>query len=142
MSSPIAKKNKGFFDKALISFHKKASHSKRVDTLSTLFAELIQSLNPENKNIRLLDIGCGDMSIARSLAAKYDKLQYTCIDIYPNDEHWKNYLEFDGKNIPFDHKEFDVALLSDVLHHDSDNIKHLLMEANRVSNYIIIKESL
>jgi len=61
MSSPIAKIKKGFFDKILISIHKKTSHSKRVDLLSTLFAEVIKSVNPENKKLRLLDVGCGQV---------------------------------------------------------------------------------
>jgi Methylase involved in ubiquinone/menaquinone biosynthesis len=140
MSSPIAKRNKGFLDKLLIAIHKKTSHSKRVGILSTLFVEVIKSLNSENKVLRLLDVGCGDMAIAKALASKYEKLQFICIDIYPNIEHWNNYLEFDGKKIPFEDKEFDVVLFSDVLHHDSVNMKTLLMEAKRVSNFIVIKD--
>jgi len=140
MSSPIAKIKKGFFDKILISIHKKTSHSKRVDLLSTLFAEVIKSVNPENKKLRLLDVGCGDMAVAKALASKYEILQFICIDIYPNIEHWDNYFEFDGKKIPFNDKEFDVVLFSDVLHHDSVNIKTLLIEAKRVSNIILIKD--
>jgi SAM-dependent methyltransferase len=140
MSSPIAKRNKGLLDKILIAIHKKISHKKRVNILSTLFVEVIRSLNTENRKVRLLDVGCGDMTIAKTLASKYKKLRFTCIDIYPNIEDWDNYFEFDGKNIPFDDKEFDVTLFSDVLHHDFDNIKSLLMEAKRVSNIILIKD--
>ena len=140
MSSPIAKRNKGLLDKILIAIHKKFSHSKRVNQLSTYFAEIIKSLNKDNKIVRLLDVGCGDMTIAKSIATKYEKIEFTCIDIYPNIEDWDNYFEFDGKNIPFDDKEFDVTLFSDMLHHDSDNIKSLLMEAKRVSKVIIIKD--
>jgi SAM-dependent methyltransferase len=140
MSSPIAKSNKGFFDKILIAIHRKVSHSKRVDILSTLLAEALKSINPGNRELQLLDVGCGDMSVARSLASKYGKLHYTCIDIYPNTEQWDNYQEFDGKTIPFNDKKFDVVLFSDVLHHDSVNIKTLLMEAKRVSEIILIKD--
>jgi SAM-dependent methyltransferase len=140
MSSPLAKSNKGFFDKLLITIHKKVSHTKRVGLLSNLFVEIIKSLNPETGKVRLLDVGCGDMSIARTMASKCDILQYTCIDIYPNSEQWDNYFEFDGTNIPFEDKEFDIVLFSDVLHHDFDNIKKLILEANRVSSVIIIKD--
>jgi SAM-dependent methyltransferase len=140
MSSPIAKINKGFSDKLLIAIHKKISHSKRVGILSTIFVETIQSLNKEKKIIRLLDVGCGDMTIAKSISSKYEKIKFTCIDIYPNIENWDNYFEFDGKRIPFEDKSFDIVLLSDVLHHDFDNIRNLLTEAKRVSDYVLIKD--
>jgi SAM-dependent methyltransferase len=140
MSSPIAKQNKSFFDNILIGVHRKTSHSKRIEVLSSLFAGIIESLNPEDRIIRLLDVGCGDMSIARKLASKYGKLRYTCIDIYPNIQNWENYLEFDGMHIPFNDKEFDVVLFSEVLHHDIENAKNLLIEAKRVSNFILIKD--
>lgn len=140
MSSPIAKTNKRFFDKTLIAIHRKISHSKRVDTLSTLFVEVIKSLNQNNKIVRLLDVGCGDMTIAKSLSLKYEKIQFTCIDIYPNINNWNNYFEFNGKSIPFGDNEFDVVLFSDVLHHDFNNVKNLLIEAKRVSKIVIIKD--
>ena len=140
MSSPIAKGKKGFLDNILIAIHKKASHTKRIDFLSILFVKVIQSINTENDEVRLLDVGCGDMAIAKAIASKYEKLRFACIDIYPNIEQWDNYLEFNGRNIPFDDKEFDVVLFSDVLHHDFDNIKTLLMEAKRVSKNILIKD--
>jgi SAM-dependent methyltransferase len=140
MSSPIAKKNKNILDKILISFHKKASHSKRVELLSTFFAGIIKSFNKDNRQLRFLDIGCGDMSITRSLATKYDKIEFACIDIYPNSENWDNYFEFDGKKIPFHDNSFDISLLSDVLHHDQKNMEALLREAKRVSPVIILKD--
>jgi SAM-dependent methyltransferase len=140
MSSPIAKGKKRFLDKVLIAFHKKVSHSNRVDLLSSIYVGILKSLNNDNYNLRLLDVGCGDMAIAKGLAAKYNKIKFICTDIYPNKENWENYVEFDGKNIPFNDREFDVALFSDVLHHDIDNSKQLLKEAIRVSKFIIIKD--
>lgn len=140
MSSPIAKEKKGLFDEILITFHKKVSHSNRVDLLSTLYINVIQSLNKINDKVHLLDIGCGDMTIAKTMASRYNKLEFTCIDIYPNKEKWDNYFEFDGKTIPFEDKSFDFVLFSDVLHHDFDKVRVLLTEAKRVSNYILIKD--
>ena len=140
MSSPIAKNKKGIFDKLLIAFHKKASHNKRVDLLSTKFIDVLKLVNVDAKEIKMLDIGCGDMIIAKSMASKCNNLSFACIDIYPNKENWDNYWEFDGQNIPFEDKKFDIALFSDVLHHDFDNIEKLLLEAKRVSKYIIIKD--
>lgn len=140
MSSPIAKTHKGILDRILIAIHKKISHSNRVDLLSSIYVEILKSLNKNNSSIRLLDVGCGDMAIAKSIASKYTKVQFTCIDIYPNKENWDNYVEFNGKNIPFEEDAFDIVLYSDVLHHDIKNAENLLKEAKRVSKYILIKD--
>ena len=141
MSSPLAKDKKSVLDKLLIKFHKKASHSNRIDILSTLFIEEIQALAIDQKDtIRLLDIGCGDMTITNILGQKGTNIQCTGVDIYPNTKNWENYTEFDGKRLPFADKSYDVVLFSDVLHHDAENMNRLLQEAKRVANFIIIKD--
>ncbi|GEM81029.1 hypothetical protein VSU01S_32740 [Vibrio superstes NBRC 103154] len=80
------------------------------------------------------------MSISKSLAVKIKDCHYTCIDIYPNRNNWVNYQQFDGNTIPFGDKTYDIAIFSDVLHHDFSNIESLLTEARRVAKYIIIKD--
>ena len=73
MSSPLAKDKKGFFDKLLIKFHKKTSHSNRIEVLSELFTQELKKLSlPKDATIRLLDVGCGDMTITNLLAEKND----------------------------------------------------------------------
>ena len=140
MSSPIAKNRKSLTDRLLIKFHKKVSHANRVNQLSDLFVEELSRIHTGDEVIRLLDVGCGDMSIAKSLALKNEKISFMSIDIYPNKEGWENYVEFDGRSIPFSDQSFDVALFSDVLHHDYSNISTLLSEAKRVAKYILIKD--
>ena len=140
MSSPIAKERKSLFDRILIGYHKKVSHLNRINLLSDYFNQVIEELQAEKTTIRLLDIGCGDMAIAKAVASKNDKIEYTCIDIYPNTHNWEHYIEFDGKNFPLESNSFDIALFSDVLHHDYENISRLLDEAKRVSKSIIIKD--
>jgi len=141
MSSPLAKDKKSFFDKLLIRFHKKASHSNRIDILSALFIEEIQGLGIEKTDtIRLLDVGCGDMTITNIVAEKGVNISCTGVDIYPNTKDWENYVAFDGKTLPFADKSYDVVLFSDVLHHDAKNMHRLLQEAKRVADFIIIKD--
>lgn len=140
MSSPLAKDKKSFFDKLLIKFHKKASHSNRIDILSALFIQEIQNLAIEKEAIQVLDIGCGDMTITNSIAEKGTSISCTGVDIYPNAKDWNNYVSFDGKTLPFADKSYDIVLFSDVLHHDAENMNRLLQEAKRVADFIIIKD--
>ena len=147
MSSPIALKAKNSLRKLLISFHQKASHDNRVETLSNIFAEMINGLQTEQDQIRCLDIGCGDMTLAEKISAKTDKqLVWSCIDIHelPDDlkadPKWSKYQMFDGQNIPFAGGEFEIAIIVDVLHHDLKNAEHLVQEAARVSKRILIKD--
>ncbi len=140
MSSPLAKDKKSFFDKLLIRFHKNASHSNRIGILSSLFTQEIEALRIKKETITLLDIGCGDMKITKLLAEKNQQLKTTGVDIYPNTQHWENYIPFDGKTLPVADKSFDVVLFSDVLHHDYENLDQLIKEAKRVGNFIIIKD--
>lgn len=140
MSSPIAKGKKSKIDLSMIAFHKKFSHSHRVNILSEVILSEIKSLNIKNKSITLLDVGCGDMSITNILSKKNNTLLCTGIDIYPNIKKWKNYKEFDGQNIPFKDDSFDIVIFCDVLHHTFENIGVLLKEAKRVANFIIIKD--
>ncbi|WP_396591175.1 class I SAM-dependent methyltransferase [Allomuricauda sp. R78024] len=148
MSSPIAKSKKSFFDKLLISFHRKTSHNSRIEILSDLiFKDLRFLMEKENlESIKCLDIGCGDLTLSESISEKDSAISFTGIDIHEVPEalkdvgKWKNYVHFDGKNMPFDDNSFDSALFSDVLHHDYENIEILLKEAKRVSKYIVIKD--
>ena len=148
MSSPIAKKKKNFFDRWLIAFHRKASHSNRIELLSDLLLKEIHFImQKDNKQIvSCLDVGCGDMTLSETISKKDKKICFKGIDIHEvplnlrNSEKWKNYTCFDGKNIPFHNRSFDIVLFSDVLHHDYENIGVLLKEAKRVSKYVLIKD--
>jgi SAM-dependent methyltransferase len=144
MSSPIAKKTKNSLEKAVIKSHQKLSHNNRIDYLSKLFIGILDELDlPE---ISLLDIGCGDMSIAENLMKEHGEIQATCLDTYPLPEayvdnpKWEKYVSFDGRKIPFEDKKFDVAVLCDVLHHDFEYAGVILKEACRVAKYVIIKD--
>ena len=144
MSSPIAKKTKNSLEKAVIKSHQKLSHNNRIAYLSNLFIEILDELDLEETT--LLDIGCGDMSIAENLMKNRANIKATCLDTYPlpetyaNDPKWEKYVSFDGRKIPFEDQKFDLVILCDVLHHDFEYAEVILKEACRVGKYVIIKD--
>jgi 2-polyprenyl-3-methyl-5-hydroxy-6-metoxy-1,4-benzoquinol methylase len=81
MSSPIAKANKSGLDQALILTHQKLSHSRRISVLAEEYARRIKSLGIESP--RILDVGCGDLSLARALSVTVPGSRVQCIDLYP-----------------------------------------------------------
>lgn len=90
------------------------------------------------KNDKILDIGCGEGTIAKKLINK--GYQVTPLDVankcrYPEIKP----IIYDGKHLPFPNDSFDTTLLLTVLHHTSDPLM-LIKEAKRVSKEIIIME--
>ena len=147
MSSPIVNQKNNKYKKALVDFHKKVSHSTRIKILSNKISELIRIYLPEPEiSIKCLDIGTGDMAIAEQIEILDNRISWKCIDIHPlpeelkESEKWKKYQVFDGENIPFADKSFDIAIFSDVLHHSQEKAIILISEAARVSSFIIIKD--
>lgn len=92
------------------------------------------------KNDKVLDIGCGTGSIAKVI--KKEKLaKITLVDVAHNpicDQY--PVVIYDGKNLPYDNNQFNVSLLTAVLHH-AKNPSKVLDEAIRVtSDKIIVAE--
>jgi SAM-dependent methyltransferase len=147
MSSPIAKADKSTFDKVLIVSHQKLSHGHRIRRLVELFSDRITSLNL-TESVKVLDVGCGDMALARGLIERHAKMQVTCVDIYPpptrfneHDEIWSHYRQFDGYKLPFNDNSYDLVLFSDVLHHvAAERLLPLLVSAGNVGKYVLIKD--
>ncbi len=118
----------------LKNFHHKYVFLRRINVLSAQIASQI----PDNMTI--LDIGCGDGTIAKMIIDKKINTTMNGIDIFERQTCVIPFKIFDGKTIPYEDNEFDSTLFVDVLHHTS-NIKELLTEAARVSKkYIIIKD--
>jgi SAM-dependent methyltransferase len=146
LSSPIAKIKKSPLDKFLINLHQKVSHNHRINILSENIGLIIKNIFLDKDEIKLLDVGCGDMSLVEKMMQSDNRITSVCLDVYPlpdkykNDVRWKKYLQFDGKNIPFPNNYFDIAILSDVLHHDFTNSYNILKESIRVSNYVLVKD--
>lgn len=147
MSSPIARKQKSLLNRSVIDIHQKVSHGNRVRLLSEALGEVIQGVSGRESRVKCLDIGCGDMTIAKNLARINRGTEWNCIDIHELPEQfrdqarWARYRQFDGRRIPFKDKTFRVALFCDVLHHiPPSDMGTLLCEAARVAEVVVIKD--
>jgi SAM-dependent methyltransferase len=146
MSSPIARSYKTLVQRKAIAAHHYLSHRHRVEVLARLFAEIISLGFKGRKEVRCIDIGCGDMTIAESIRTLAPMTTWVCTDLHPLPEalkkeaQWKKYVQFDGKSLPFEEKTFQVGLLCDVLHHVRDQGNELLRETARVADIVIVKD--
>ncbi|MDO8436516.1 MAG: methyltransferase domain-containing protein, partial [bacterium] len=89
---------------------------------------------------RVLDIGSGSGNIAKELS-RLTFSDFTILDVVDWNITDLPLVLFDGENIPFDDKEFDVALLLDVLHH-SEKEDAVIFEAMRVAKKVIVLEEI
>jgi SAM-dependent methyltransferase len=86
----------------------------------------------------ILDIGCAEGTIPHLMTRK-KKITVQGVDVFFKREPLIPYTQYDGYTLPFKDKEFNYTMAVDVLHHCRD-IKAILSEMMRVSNYIIIKD--
>lgn len=81
----------------------------------------------------ILDVGCGEAYVAAELAHRGMTIETVDIVDVRKVDHLPFRL-FDGLNLPFPDRTFDVVMPNFVLHHVPDQRKtHLLREAARVS---------
>ena len=93
----------------------------------------------------MLDIGCGDGTIASLIARQNPSVTIRGIEFAARPGCLIECAPFDGKTIPHASASFDVCLFVDVLHHapDQQGIATLLSEACRVSRrFVLIKDHL
>lgn len=150
MSSPIAKLDKGSVDRLLIAAHQQLSHGRRVAVLAQEIAIRVRGIMVQEQaaSVRILDVGCGDMTLVDAVASKVGGAEVRCADIHPcppalahGDPRWRRYVQFDGRTLPFERGSFDVVLFSDVLHHVPESQREdLLASAGRVGRHVLIKD--
>ena len=147
MSSPIANRNRTWIQQALVRVHQILAHSNRIQKLADVIGATVEGLLPSSvPTIRALDVGCGDMTVAETIASRHPRIDWTCTDIHElppsleKSEKWKKYRRFDGLNLPFPDSIFEAVLFSDVLHHCLSAAPGLLREAARTGRYVIIKD--
>jgi ubiquinone/menaquinone biosynthesis C-methylase UbiE len=88
----------------------------------------------------VLDLGCGDGSVARAIMTERPEYEFRGIDVVKRPHTWIPVDLFDGQTIPFPDHSFDWVTMVDVLHHTNDP-KVLLAEARRVARLgIVIKD--
>jgi len=92
------------------------------------------------QNSQVLDVGCGDGSLARLILKKRPDLSIKGIDVLIRSQTQIHVSPFDGETFPFENASFDVVMFVDVLHHTGDPMV-LLREAVRVSRgFLVIKD--
>ncbi len=106
-------------------------HARRVRVLAKVLAEQI----PEGASV--LDIGCGDGTIAALVAKARPDISMQGVEVLPRADCQIPCSAFDGSTLPFGDQSFDVVMLVDVLHHTSD-VSVLLREAARVSRQLVL----
>jgi len=118
-----------------------ALHEIRVHQRRTrVLAEAASGLLP--KNLRVLDVGCGDGLFAAKLSELRPDLKIQGVEVLPRKGCRIPVVAFDGRNLPFPSAGFDACLLIDVLHH-TESPAALLAEASRVGfGLVLLKDHL
>lgn len=122
--------------KLLNTVHDRAVFRRRVRVLSALLADEL-ALGGS-----VLDLGCGDGSIARAIMDRQPGLTFRGIDVLVR-PHTQIPVElFDGHTIPARDGSYDWVTIVDVLHHTDDPAR-LVAEAARVARRgVVIKDHL
>jgi|SRR5262249_35752934 len=105
-----------------------------------VLADALASLLPQQG--RVLDIGCGDGTVAALLAERRRSLTFEGVEYAARPTCRIPCRAFDGEHLPFHDGAFDACLFVDVLHHTQDVIV-LLREAARVArSAVVLKDHL
>lgn len=120
----------------LAKWHRSFVFDRRVRVL----AEKLSAQLPKEASV--LDIGCGDGTLAALIAESRPDIRLQGIEVKPRPTCRIPCREFDGTHVPFANGSFDVCMFVDVLHH-TDDVRVLLREAARVSRiFVLLKDHL
>ena len=119
------------------ALHGRLIFGRRVQALAANIAQMIPA-----GAVSLLDVGCGDGTLARSLMGHRPELAATGVEIRARPGTAIPVQEFDGITLPFADRSHDIVMLVDVLHH-AEEPTALIREAGRVAGTaVIIKDHL
>lgn len=94
------------------------------------------------KSEKVLDFGCGDLSLSKSLKSMSPLLQITGVDVadFKNKPENIIFTTYDGKILPFKNNSFDTVISFYVFHHCKNAIESF-EECLRVGKRVIVVES-
>ncbi|MCJ2071146.1 class I SAM-dependent methyltransferase [Methylobacterium sp. J-030] len=105
------------------------------DRRTRVLAEALAGLLPRDATV--LDVGCGDGTIAGLCRAIRPDIHIEGIDVLVRANTIIPVRPFDGTTLPFPDRSWDVVTFIDVLHHTEDP-SQLLREAARVARQAVI----
>ncbi len=116
------------------TIHDQLVFRRRASLLSAALADTLP------QGARVLDVGCGDGTIASLIMKHRPDVVIDGIDIMVRPQTLIPVMAFDGVTIPHADKSYDVVTFVDVLHHTNDP-SVLLAEAHRVARrYVVLKD--
>ncbi len=116
--------------RALFSAHHHRVHVPRVERVARALGAQIGSARS------LLDIGCGDGTVARTIAAHVGAERVAGVDVKVRPSVAIEVVAYDGLHLPFPDGAFEAVVISDVLHHCHDP-GAVLREALRVASKVV-----
>jgi SAM-dependent methyltransferase len=126
----------GFYKHILNNAHDVAVFQRRVRVLAEHLAAQMDTPGT------VLDVGCGDGSIASAVMALKPGLSFQGIDVMLRPQSAIPSTVYDGDHIPFADQSFDWVTIVDVLHHTDDPAR-VLAECSRVARRgVVIKDHL
>jgi len=126
----------GLFGNAVGYLHDRGILHRRVTALASAIAPLLP------KSARVLDVGCGDGLLDKSLLDLRPDLRIEGVDVLVRPTTPIPIRQFDGLHLPFATGEFDVAMAIDVFHHAAD-AEGLMQEMKRAARgSLVIKDHL
>lgn len=110
-------------------------YGKRLDVLTDLF------LPHCREGDAILDVGCGSGQLGAELvkraAERAINIRVSGLEQFPRGGEPIAVTKYDGGRFPFQDHSFDIVIVADVLHHETDAIA-LLRECIRVSKRLVV----
>lgn len=111
--------------------HERYVKGRRVRVLADTLAEFLPA------DASVLDVGCGDGSLAADIGTRRRDLTITGLDVLVRPDVRIPVQSFDGVTLPLESGAVDIAMFVDVLHH-THHAEQLLREACRVARKAIL----
>ncbi len=115
---------------ALFGYHHRAIHVPRVGRVAGALGRAIGSA------ASVLDVGCGDGTVARDVAARVGAGRVAGVDVKVRVGAAIEVTAYDGLRLPFEDDAFEAVLIADVLHHCVEPLA-VLREALRVASRVV-----